>query len=75
MPLSSMSADRVQAVDRVLHRGFGVDRCMFASNFPVDAMHGTFDELFTVYDELTAALDADSAREALRGHRRRVYRC
>jgi len=26
---------------------FGVDRCMFASNFPVDAMYGTFDELYT----------------------------
>ena len=43
---------------------FGVDRCMFASNFPVDAMHGTFDELFSAYDGATADLDAD-ARDKL----------
>ena len=24
---------------------FGAERCMFASNFPVDAMYGGFDEL------------------------------
>ena len=29
---------------------FGADRCMFASNFPVDSMYGTFDDLYTVFD-------------------------
>ncbi len=43
---------------------------MFASNFPVDAMHGTFDELFSAYDGATADLDADAARQALRRQRR-----
>ena len=34
---------------------FGVDRCLFASNFPVDSMYGTFDELYTVFSTVTAA--------------------
>ncbi len=43
---------------------FGVDRCFFASNFPVDGLHGTLDELWTAFDEATAAL-GDAARAAL----------
>jgi predicted TIM-barrel fold metal-dependent hydrolase len=32
---------------------FGVDRCMFASNFPVDSLTGSFD---TIYDGFFAAI-------------------
>ena len=39
---------------------FGVDRCMFASNFPVDATYGTFDELYAVFSSVTAGLDSES---------------
>ena len=53
---------------------FGEDRCMFASNFPVDAMHGTFDELYSAFDEITARLD-DAARDKLfAANAERVYR-
>lgn len=54
---------------------FGERRCFFASNFPVDGLFGSFDQLYQVYDELTSALD-DSARDALfAGNAERVYRC
>ena len=43
---------------------FGPDRCMFASNFPVDGMHGSFDSLYTAYAILAADLDVGD-REAL----------
>ena len=43
---------------------FGVDRCMFASNFPVDAMYGTFDELYGTFSAVTAGLDSESARSS-----------
>jgi predicted TIM-barrel fold metal-dependent hydrolase len=54
---------------------FGVDRCFFASNFPVDSSHGTFDELYTTFDALTADLsDADRDR-LFATNAERVYRC
>jgi predicted TIM-barrel fold metal-dependent hydrolase len=54
---------------------FGEDRCFFASNFPVDGMFGTFDELYTVYAELTDGL-SEQARDALfAANAERVYRC
>jgi L-fuconolactonase len=53
---------------------FGTDRCMFGSNFPVDSLFGTFDELYTTYQTVAAELD-DAARERLfAGTARQVYR-
>ncbi len=55
---------------------FGVDRCMFASNFPVDSMYGTFDELYDTFSTVTAGLDGESrARSSLRTNAERIYRC
>jgi predicted TIM-barrel fold metal-dependent hydrolase len=54
---------------------FGVDRCFFASNFPVDAMHGTFDELYSSFDEITADLDAESRDKLFAANAERLYRC
>jgi predicted TIM-barrel fold metal-dependent hydrolase len=75
MPMQSMAAATFSPW--VLHaiELFGADRCMFASNFPVDGMHGTFDDLYTCYDELTADLD-DSTRDRLfAANAERIYRC
>ena len=47
MPLRSMSPDALRPWLEPAIETFGVDRCMFASNFPVDSLHGTFDELYT----------------------------
>ena len=54
---------------------FGVDRCMFASNFPVDAMYGTFDELYATFNAVTAGLDSESREKLFAGNAERVYRC
>lgn len=35
---------------------FGAERCMFASNFPVDGLCGTFDEIYSGFKEITAPL-------------------
>ena len=76
MPLHSMERDRAAAVDRALPRAsFGVDRCMFASNFPVDAMHGTFDQLYSAFDAVTADLDADDRDDLFAANAERLYRC
>jgi predicted TIM-barrel fold metal-dependent hydrolase len=54
---------------------FGVDRCMFASNFPVDAMYGTFDELYASFSTMTAGLDGESREKLFAKNAERVYRC
>jgi predicted TIM-barrel fold metal-dependent hydrolase len=75
MPMQSMAAATFEpwvlgAIDL-----FGTDRCMFASNFPVDGMHGTFDDLYTTYDELTADLDDATRDQLFAGNAERVYGC
>jgi len=54
---------------------FGVDRCLFGSNFPVDGMHGTFDELFTSYSAVTAGLDDEARDKLFAANAERIYRC
>ena len=54
---------------------FGVDRCMFGSNFPVDSMYGSFDDLYSTFDELTANLDANAREKLFASNAERVYAC
>ena len=54
---------------------FGTGRCLFASNFPVDGMHGSFDDLFSTYDQLTADLEPYMREKLFASNAERVYRC
>jgi L-fuconolactonase len=54
---------------------FGVDRCLVASNFPVDGLHGTLDELWSAFDGATAGLDDESRAKLFAANAERVYRC
>jgi predicted TIM-barrel fold metal-dependent hydrolase len=54
---------------------FGDRRCFFGSNFPVDGLFGTFDELYRVYDELTVGLDAAARERLFADNAERVYGC
>ncbi len=52
---------------------FGASRCMFASNFPVDGLCGSFDTIYSGFDAATKN-DANEDREALFfGTAARVY--
>ena len=73
MPLGSMRAAAFAPWIEYAIEAFGVDRCMFASNFPVDGMHGTLDELFETYSTLTSGLAADDRDALFRGTATRVY--
>lgn len=75
MPLASMSVDVLRPWIEHVIATFGVDRCMFASNFPVDGLHGTFDELYTAFSEIAADLDAESRDKIFAANAERVYRC
>ena len=35
---------------------FGYNRCMFASNFPVDGVLATFDEIYNGFKEITSEM-------------------
>jgi predicted TIM-barrel fold metal-dependent hydrolase len=74
MPLESISVDAFGPWLEYAIGAFGVDRCMFASNFPVDSMYGTFDQLYTVFSEATAGLDDLSRSKLFAGNAERIYR-
>lgn len=74
-PLGSMAPDVLAPWLEYAIEAFGVDRCMFASNFPVDGIHGTLDELFSSYSTVTARLDSDARDKLFAANAERVYRC
>jgi L-fuconolactonase len=53
---------------------FGVDRCMFASNFPVDSVAGTFDELYSTFSTLAASFTSQERAKLFADNAERVYR-
>ena len=75
MPLGSMSPDVLAPWLEYAIEAFGVDRCLFGSNFPVDGMHGSLDELYTSYASVTAGLDDDARDKLFAANAERIYRC
>ena len=53
---------------------FGVDRCMFASNFPVDRARTTYDQLMTTFYASTAGLSFEDRRKLFHDNAERIYR-
>lgn len=52
---------------------FGPNRTMFGSNFPVDSLYSSFTELYTAFDEITAAMTADERRQLFADTARKTY--
>jgi predicted TIM-barrel fold metal-dependent hydrolase len=55
-------------------RIFGEDRCMFASNFPVDGLVGDFRTIYSGFAEATEALGRETQAGLFAGNARRFYR-
>jgi predicted TIM-barrel fold metal-dependent hydrolase len=53
---------------------FGVDRCMFASNFPVDRLYTNFDALWSGYKEIVQDFSADDRKKLFHDNAERTYR-
>jgi predicted TIM-barrel fold metal-dependent hydrolase len=53
---------------------FGVSRCMFGSNFPVDKLYSDFDTLYGAFREITRAFSADERRMLFHDNAARYYR-
>lgn len=53
---------------------FGVSRCMFASNFPVDKLWSDFDRLYAAFREITRPFNEAERRQLFHDNAARCYR-
>jgi predicted TIM-barrel fold metal-dependent hydrolase len=68
------SAEKNTPIVRDAIRIFGADRCMFASNFPVDGLVGSFDTIFSAFKAIVADLPEAQQRALFHDNAVRVYR-
>jgi predicted TIM-barrel fold metal-dependent hydrolase len=52
---------------------FGSERCMFASNFPVDSLCASFGDIFGGFEAIVADFSADEQEALFAGNARRIY--
>ena len=53
---------------------FGIERCMFASNFPVDGLRVSYDRMFQDFKRMSAELSASDRRKLFHDNAARFYR-
>jgi predicted TIM-barrel fold metal-dependent hydrolase len=53
---------------------FGTDRAMFASNFPVDSLRATFDQVYSTFHQLTISFAENERRALFHDNAVRIYR-
>ncbi len=53
---------------------FGIDRCMFASNFPVDKLYSSFKTLYGAFETIVAAFSAEEQAKLFYDNAARWYR-
>ncbi|WP_122663011.1 amidohydrolase family protein [Pseudomonas viridiflava] len=54
---------------------FGADRAMFASNFPVDSLCGSFDDIYSGFKQIVRDLPVADQQQLFYSNARRIYRC
>lgn len=54
---------------------FGSQRAMFASNFPVDSLCGSFDSIFSGFKQLVADLPRADQQRLFHSNAQQLYRC
>jgi predicted TIM-barrel fold metal-dependent hydrolase len=60
----------------VLHaiEAFGVERCMFASNFPVDKLFSSYDDIFNSFKAITKEFSSAERAALFHDNAERIYR-
>jgi predicted TIM-barrel fold metal-dependent hydrolase len=53
---------------------FGVDRCIFASNFPVDRLFSSYEKVWTSYFEITNDFSTDEKEKLFYKNSEKFYR-
>jgi predicted TIM-barrel fold metal-dependent hydrolase len=67
------TADRNREIVLTVVDLFGVERCMFGSNFPVDSLCARFDEIYEGFDVITANFSTDDRRRLFHDNAVRIY--
>ncbi|HEX8413503.1 MAG TPA: amidohydrolase family protein [Sphingomicrobium sp.] len=67
------TTDRIREIVTCVIEWFGPQRCMFASNFPVDALHASYAEIWDAFDAITAAYPAEDRSALFRDTAMRIY--
>ncbi len=75
MPLGSVAPDTLAPWITGAIEAFGPHRCMFGSNFPVDGLHCTLEELFESYATICRGLPPGDLESLFAGTAERTYRC
>jgi predicted TIM-barrel fold metal-dependent hydrolase len=52
---------------------FGTGRAMFASDFPVERVHGTFDAFYSAFDAISADFSADERNQLFAANAEAIY--
>lgn len=74
MPFGAMSTEVFAPWLEYAIEVFGTERCLFASNFPVDSLYGTFDQLYSVFSDVTSGLVVEDRQRLFADNAERVYR-
>ena len=53
---------------------FGIERCMFASNFPVDKLHVDYRAIWQAFDQITGEFSEPERRALFHDNAARFYR-
>lgn len=75
MPLHTMEVSVLRPWVENCLEVFGVDRCLFASNFPVDSAFGTYDDLYSSFDAICEGMTAEERDKLFAANAERLYRC
>jgi predicted TIM-barrel fold metal-dependent hydrolase len=73
MPGQKWTADLNRGVVLTTIELFGPQRCMFASNFPVDGLCGSFDEIFSGFRTIVRDFSAAEQRALFHDNAIRLY--
>ena len=67
-------AERIKPFVLDTIEAFGTDRCMFASNYPVDRLFGTFSRIWRAFDETTRDFTPEERTNLFHDNAVRIYR-
>ena len=67
-------AERIRPFVLDTIEAFGTDRCMFASNYPVDRLFGTFSRIWRAFDETTRDFTPEERTNLFHDNAVRIYR-
>ncbi len=74
VPGARWTADANRQIVLDMIDAFGVERCMFASNFPVDSLVASFETIFRGFLAIASALTEEERRALFHDNAVRIYR-